>query len=131
MPLLNVSDGSTSLKSGDECYFDIEINPSSTEVSLTYSIDIDLTSGSHPLPSGSTVLRCDLYTGGSATVSDTETFGTTTATINGSIALSNSEPLNASSIRKYRIYCEIPSNASITDGEEFNVNPVITIDQDI
>jgi len=61
----------------------------------------------------------------------TETFNTTTATISGSIELSNKQPLTSSSIRRYRIYCGIPNNASITDGEEFNVNPVITIDQDI
>lgn len=131
MPLLNSDDGSTSLKSGDECYFDIEIDPTSTEVALTYSILIDLTAGNHPLPSGSKVLRYDLYVGENTTVTSTENFNTTTATINGDIDLTNNQALDSNAIRRYRIYCGIPDTANITDGEEFNVNPLITVSQDV
>ena len=131
IPLLNSLDGSTDLQAGDECYFEIEIDPTSTEVGITYSIVIDLTTGDNPLPSGSSIERYDLYIGDSLTVIDSQDVNHTAKTITESIDLTNNQPLDTNSIRRYRIYCYIPDDATITDGEEFNVNPTISVSQDV
>ena len=128
--LINSNDGTSELNPGDECYFDLEIDPSTTEVSIIYSILIDLTAGNHPLPTGSSILRYDLYEGDSVTPT-TENVNSTSTTISDTILLTNNQPLDSSSVRIYRIYCSIPNNATITGGEEFNVNPTITISQNI
>ena len=53
--LLNVEDNTTNIDSGDECYFDIIINPSTTEVAISYSILVDLAESN--LPSGAKILK--------------------------------------------------------------------------
>ena len=45
--LLNVDDNTTNIDSGDECYFDIIIDPSTTEVSVSYAIFVDLAESNH------------------------------------------------------------------------------------
>lgn len=130
MPIYNV-DGSTSLKKGSECYFEITIDPSLTEVALSYSISIDLTSGNHPLPTGTTIDYYEIFTGSSYTLSGTENVNDTSETITGSYSLVEGSALSNSDIVKYRIHCVIPNDAVITNGEEFNIVPVITLQQEI
>ena len=53
--LYNLSDNLTVIDSGDDCYFDITINPVLTEVAISYSIDIDLTNSN--LPNGTLIKK--------------------------------------------------------------------------
>ena len=39
--LFNATDDTNNISLGDECYFDITINPTTTEVAISYSIDIN------------------------------------------------------------------------------------------
>lgn len=132
MSIYDESDGSTNLRQGSECYFDIEINPSLTEVALSYSISIDLTSGNHPLPTGTVIDYYEVFSGSSYTLTDTEDIvDATSTTIQGSCLLVQGAALSSNDIVKYRIHCVIPNDAVITNGEEFNIVPVITLQQEI
>lgn len=129
--LLNSLDNSQYLKPGDECYFDITINPATTEVSVFYTIAIDLTSGANKLPSGTKIEKYELYSSNSSTPDSTEQVNGTSKTISGSYNLVNNQALDSSSVRRYRIYCLIPDDAVILNGQEFQVYPVITFEQNI
>jgi len=130
--LVNVSNESNYIEAGDECYFDITIDPTGTDVSLTYSITIDLTSGTNPLPSGTVIEKYDIYTGSELILtSSNNTVGTASTTISGGCSLNNGQALSSESIKKYRIYCLVPNEASITQNQMFKVNPVMSIQQEI
>ena len=46
--LFNVKDDKTNISLGDECYFDITLNPMTTEVAISYTIDINLENSNLP-----------------------------------------------------------------------------------
>ena len=54
--LLNVEDDTTEIDSGDTCYFEITIDPALTEVAVSYSISVNLTTASN-LPVGTKIER--------------------------------------------------------------------------
>ena len=112
----------TELGPGDTGYFDVEINPAGTEVSVEYTIDIDL---SH-LPTGTTITGCDLIT-----VSGTENvFTGNTHIIEDSISINN-QVLGNSDKRKYRVHCKLDDDVVLLAGDEFYVDIGIDIQQKI
>jgi hypothetical protein len=127
--LINSSNNTTYLEAGDECYFDITINPTSTEVAISYSIEIDLTSGNNKLPTGTKIEKYELYTGDLFTLDSTVNIDSSSVAISDIINLTDRQALDSNSIRKYRIYCLLPNDAIISNGETFEVNPTITLKQ--
>ncbi len=128
--LLNAEDNTTNIDSGDECYFDIIINPSTTEVSISYSILIDLAEST--LPSGAKILKYEKYvnTGADEELDKTENINAETISILENIVLPETQiALNNESIRRYRIFCKIPFPADIDKDEDFTVTPRITVKQ--
>lgn len=128
--LLNVEDNTTNIDSGDECYFDITINPSSTEVSVSYNISIDLDESN--LPTGTKITKYEKYTntGANETLSKTENVNAKTVSISEKIDLPETQNAhNNSSIRRYRIFCKIPFPADIVKDSSFNVTPRIVVEQ--
>lgn len=128
--LLNVENNTTNIDSGDECYFDIIINPSTTEVSISYSISLDLAEAS--LPSGTKILKYEKYvnTGTNEELNKTENINEETVSIMENVYLPESQnALNNESIRRYRFFCKIPFPADIEKNEDFTVTPKISVKQ--
>ena len=128
--LLNVKDNTTDIDSGDECYFDIIINPVTTEVAISYAISIDLDESN--LPDGTNILRYEKYTNTEENeqLDKTENVDAKTVSITENIALPETQlALDNTSIRRYRIYCKIPFPADIEKGNNFTVTPQITVEQ--
>ena len=127
--LINSLDNTTNIAAGDECYFDITINPALTEVAVSYSIDIDLTSGVNRLPLGTKIEKYEVYTGNLLTLDSTVNVNSSNTKISDVINLVDGQTLTSNSKRKYRIYCLLPNDALIRNGETFKVNPTITVQQ--
>lgn len=128
--LLNVADDTTNIDSGDECYFDIIINPSTTEVAISYSILVDLAESN--LPSGTKILKYEKYvnTGANEERDKTEDINEETVSIIENIPLHETQiALNNESIRRYRIFCKIPFPTDIDKDEDFTATPRITVKQ--
>lgn len=128
--LLNVEDNTTNIDSGDECYFDIIINPSTTEVAISYSILVDLAESN--LPSGAKILKYEKYvnTGANEKLDKTENINEEMVSILENVKLPETQiALNNESIRRYRIFCKIPFPTDIDKDEEFTVTPRITVKQ--
>ena len=128
--LLNTEDNTTNIDSGDECYFDIIINPKTTEVSVSYSISVDL--GESNLPNGTQILNYKKYvnTGTNEELSETQNVNSTQVSITENIVLPETQvALNDESIRRYRIYCKIPFPIDIDQNDEYTVTPSITVKQ--
>lgn len=128
--LLNVEDNTTDIDSGDECYFDITINPVTTEVAISYAISIDLDESN--LPDGTNILRYEKYTNieENEQLDKTEDVNAKTVSITENIALPETQlAMDNTSIRRYRIYCKIPFPADIEKGNNFTVTPQITVEQ--
>lgn len=128
--LLNVEDNTTNIDSGDECYFDIIINPSTTEVAISYSILVDLAESN--LPSGAKILKYEKYvnTGENEEKDKTENINEEMVSIIENIPLPETQTaLNNESVRRYRIFCKIPFPTDIDKDEDFTVTPTITVKQ--
>ena len=129
--LLNVADDTTNIDSGDECYFDIIINPSTTEAAISYSIVVDLAESN--LPSGTKILRYQKYvnTGANEEPDGSEsTINAGTVSITENIALPETQvALNNAAIRRYRIFCKIPFPADIDKDDDFTAVARITVKQ--
>ena len=128
--LLNVEGGTNNIDSGDECYFDIIINPKTTEVSVSYSISIDLAESN--LPNGTQILNYKKYinTGTNEELSETENVNSTQLLITENIVLPDGQlALNNQSIRRYRIYCKIPFPIDIEKDSEYTLTPNIIVKQ--
>lgn len=128
--LLNVEDNTTNIDSGDECYFDITINPVTTEVAISYTISIDLDESN--LPNGTKILKYEKYanTGENEQLDKTENVNSKTVSITEKLAIPEVQTaLDNTSIRRYRIYCKIPFPADIEKGNSFTVTPHITLEQ--
>ena len=121
--IIHDNDGETELGPGDTGYFDIEINPAGTEVSIEYTINMNL---GH-LPTGTTITGCDLITN-----SNTQNFFTgNTHVIEDSINLNNNQPLSNSDTHKYRVHCKIDDDAVLTAEDDYYVSIAIDIQQKI
>lgn len=128
--LINSSNGTRYIDIGDECYFDIIVNPASTEVAVTYSILVDLNAVNSSLPSGTTIKKYEKYNNSTSTLISTTNVNGTSATITGNINLSNAQtPLNSSDAVKYRVYCQMPNYANLTKNTSIGVVPQITVQQ--
>ena len=127
--LKNIEDESAYIKAGDECYFDIIIDASLTEVSISYLIAIDLSLGNNHLPNNSIIQRYELYKGDSYIYDSTTTVNATTVNISDNYNLDNKQALDENNILKYRIYCSIPNNVNIIEGQTFEIHPVISVQQ--
>ena len=130
--LLNSADDTTSIDEDDECYFDIVINPSTTEVSIRYTIFLDLTAQNNTLPDGTLILRYEKYSGSNNQLVSTTTVNDTDVSVSEIIALSNSSTaLGSNDIRKYRFFCKLPRYINAQINEQFTVVPQITVIQNI
>lgn len=128
--LLNSKDNTTNIDSGDECYFDITINPVKTEVAIFYTISLELEESN--LPNGTKILKYEKYTntGENEQLEKTENVNAKTVSIVENIILpAKQTALDNTSIRRYRIYCKIPFPADIEKGNNFTVTPQITVEQ--
>lgn len=128
--LLNIADNTTNIDSGDECYFDITINPVTTEVAVFYSISIDLDESN--LPNGTKILKYEKYinTGENEQLDNTENVNATNVSIAENITLSETQTsLDDTAIRRYRVYCKIPFPADIEKDNNFTITPQITVKQ--
>ena len=128
--LLNVADNTSQIDAGDECYFDITINPKTTEVAVFYSILIDLDESN--LPEGTKILKYEKYinTGVNEELSNTQNLNSEMASISEKIELPQARTaLDNDSIRRYRIYCKIPFPIDVEENEQYTVTPTITVEQ--
>ena len=117
--------GETSIGAGETGYFDIKINPSLTEVSINYTIKIDLSN----LPAGTTITSCDLYQGTSTTNPTSVsvlTNGNGQKYVEGNISVSNNQALSSSDIKRYRVHCRVDNNVIIDENDLFSV--MITVE---
>ena len=130
--LISSSGKTTNIDQGDECYFDIILNPISTETALKFSISIDLLSQSTTLPEGTIIEKYERYSGNAETPDSTTyvTENNTYLTVTEDINLNNTA-LDSSAIRKYRIYFIIPEHLNVSEGQEYIVVPTIYIQQKI
>ena len=129
--LLNVEDNSTSIDSGDTCYFEIIIDPSTTEVAVSYSISVDLVALSN-LPEGTKIEKYEkyIYENNDYVLSEVINEDKTSVSINENIMLLNEQTaLSSSSIVKYKFYCNIPFPTDITKDTAFTVTPNISVEQ--
>lgn len=128
--LLNVKDNTTNIDSGDECYFDIIINPSTTEVSITYSITVDFNESN--LPEGTKITKYEKYIniGENETKDATENVNNDSLVISENISLSETKIAHDNkSIRRYRIYLKIPFPIDININDNYIISPRIIVKQ--
>lgn len=128
--LYNVNDNTTIIDSGDDCYFDIIVNPTQTEVAIAYSIDIDLANSN--LPNGTKIYRYEVFgnTGENEVLLDTEDIDLTILSLEDEIYLQQGNQfLNNSSIRRFRVYCRIPFPADIVKENGFSIEPQVSVSQ--
>ncbi len=128
--LLNVADNTTNIDSRDECYFDIIIDPSTTEVAVSYSISVDLATSN--LPIGTKILRYEKFvnTGVNEVSEGVVTVNDEDVSVSESIMLSGAQTaLSSDSIRRYRFYCKIPFPIDVTQNDSYVVTPVISVEQ--
>lgn len=129
-PLVNSSDGTTNIDVGDECYFDIILNPSTTEVAVNYTISIDLTDANSTLPTGTMIKKYSKYNIDGTQLISTTNVNATSVTINDNMNLANSGVALASSDAvKYRIYCQMPDFANLAQNTALSITPQITVSQ--
>ena len=129
--LINSADQTTVIDAGDECYFDVTINPSETEVAILYSLILNLSTDSN-LPAGTTISKYEKYTGEEETLSSTTVVNSNTLSIAESINLPNSHTsLQNSSIRKYRVFCELPNSINVEENQQYTITPKVTVSQNV
>lgn len=129
--LLSVKDNTNNVSAGEECYFDIIINPTTTEVSISYSIDIDLNISN--LPNDSLIEKYEEYENTEENenlIKTEENINERQITLSEDIILSEQQTsLDSGAIRRYRIYCIIGSSNEINNEEDLYVDPQITVKQ--
>ena len=128
--LYNLSDNSTKIDSGDECYFDVIINPSTTEVAISYSIEINLEESN--LPSGTQITKYEMFSGSAENEKkDKENnVGQNYLIVSENVLLPEEKTeLDETSIRRYRIYCKIPFPIDVEKDAQYIVRPRITVEQ--
>lgn len=128
--LLNLEDDTVNIDSGDDCYFDIIINPTSTEVAVSYSISVNLEESN--LPSGTKFIKYEKYTnvGENEELNKTEEKDSNILSVTDNINLpENQTSMNNDSITRYRFFCKIPFPIDIEKNTEFTVTPKIVVEQ--
>lgn len=133
MQLINSSDGTNKIDIEDEFYFDITINPATTEVAITYAISIDLNNASSSLPSGTKIIKYEKYNitdvANPSLISETQV-NNTSVVITDNINLSTTQtPLSNADAVKYRAYCQMPAYADMVRDAKISVVPQITVQQ--
>ena len=111
--------GEENLGAGDTGYFDIEINPELTEVSIEYTITLDI---SH-LPSNTIITGCELYNKNGSKVKDISllTDENVKKYLKDEILLNeNRNTLGENDIKKYRMHCKIDEDVVIEQDEVNN-----------
>ena len=130
--MLNLADDTTLIDAGDECYFDIIINPALTEVSISYNISINLSSQENTIPAGTKIKKYEKYVGTNYVLDSTTNIDDTAVSIVENINLENNQiTLGNSAIRKYRFYCVLPEYINVQQGDELVVIPTITVQQNV
>jgi hypothetical protein len=128
--LVNSADGTTNIDVGDECYFDIIINPDSTEVDVKYIISIDLEDSNSTLPAGTIIKKYEKYNVSNSKLLFTANVNNTSITIEDNINLENKEiELKDTDSVKYRIYCQMPDFADLVKNQRLSVKPSIIVQQ--
>ena len=129
--LINSSDQTTVIDVGDECYFDVTIDPSETEVAILYSVILNLSTDSN-LPAGTIISKYEKYTGEEETLSSTTVVNSNTLSVTENINLPNSHTsLQNSSIRKYRVFCELPNSINVEENQQYTITPKVTVSQNV
>lgn len=129
--LLNVDDNTTRIDSDDTCYFELTIDPAATEVAISYSISVDLTTSSN-LPEGTKILMYEkyTYTNNIETLDSSTNLNTTSASITGNIMLPHAQgTLSSTSKVKYKFYCKLPFPIDITQNDTYSISPNISVEQ--
>ena len=106
------------------------MNPITTEVSISYSIVVDLAESN--LPSGTKILKYEKYvnTGANEEKDKTENINEEMVSIIENIPLPETQiALNNESVRRYRIFCKIPFPTDIDKDEDFTATTRITVKQ--
>ena len=128
--LINLSNGTTNIDIGDVCYFDIVINPSSTEVAVKNIIFVDLEDNNSNLPDGTIITKYEKYKVSNSELLSTTEVNSSNVTINDNILLSNDHTtLDNTDVVKYRIYCQIPEYADLVQNQRLSVKPIISVKQ--
>lgn len=129
--LLNTYDDSTKIDSGDTCYFELTIDPATTEVAISYSILVNLTASSN-LPAGTKILKYEkyIYANNIETLDSTNNINTTVASITENIMLPTTHvELSSTSKVKYKFYCKLPFPIDTTKNDTYTVAPNISLEQ--
>lgn len=129
--LLNVKDSTPKIDSGDTCYFEITIDPTATEVSISYSILVNLQSSSN-LPEGTVIEKYEkyIYENNTETLDSTTNLNTSSANISEDVLLQNTKTaLSSTSKVKYKFFCKIPFPIDIVKDTAYTVTPNISVEQ--
>lgn len=128
--LVNVTDGTNKVDINDDCYFDIIINPATTELAVTYKVIVDLTAQTSTIPSQTIITKYEIYQGTNNQLISTSNVNNTSVTITGNIDLINNQTALASSdTRKIRVYCKLPNILNVVQNQEYKIVPTIVIEQ--
>ena len=103
---------------GETGYFDVVLNPAETEVSIQYTIEIDLSN----MPSGMQLTGYSLNSG------ETIAFPTDNTLI-GELRLRNNQKLDNSDIQTYRVYWQWTGSSSVTASSNYFVNANVDVKQ--
>ena len=128
--LFNADDDTTDIALGDECYFDITIKPITTEVAIEYSIDVDLDNSN--LPNGTIIEKYEKYvnTEENEILDKEENINSDNVSLTEQVHLPQNETsLDNTSIRRYRVFCKLPSTTDSIEVAEFYIDPQITVNQ--
>lgn len=127
--LLNSANNTTNIDVGDECYFDVVVNPASTEVAVKYTISLDIEDNNSTLPTGTIIKKYEKYNSSDSKL-ETVDVNNTSIIIEDSINLKNQETeLESTDSVKYRIYCKMPEFADLVKNQRLSVKPLITVQQ--
>ena len=128
--IVSLTDGTAYVDIGDEFYFDITINPESTEVSVEYIISVDLTDVNSTFPTGTIIKKYEKYNPNNSELISTTNVNSSSVAINDTINLSSGQTaLLVNNSVKYRIYCQMPQFADLVQNNALGANAQITIKQ--
>lgn len=129
--LLNAENHTPNIDSGDTCYFEIIIDPTATEVSISYLISANLETASN-LPEGTVIKKYEKYAyeNDIYVLESTHDILTSSVDISENIMLSNTNTaLSSTSKVKYKFYCEIPFPIDTIKDTAYTITPNITVEQ--
>lgn len=127
--IINSNDGTNNIDIKDECYFDITVNPATTEVAVTYTISINVADSNSTLPEGTTIKKYEKYNSSNSNLISTTNVNSTSVTISDDINLVNDTALSANQAVKYRVYCQMPNYADLVKSDTIGIVPQILVKQ--